>query len=189
MLNVKEAGDPFDHPASSSFAAFGRSTVTAIAVKASSDSTLKTAIGPRKSAVGPNPSAKPCVSGIAAAGSRTRDDNSRAHTPCLRERDRTVNRNRSPAISSKINFKKLACFSTAEWMVLPTTFSPQIHHDLPRTSPRFAHTKSQNPLQKRPFLPRKKFTKYTAKDPDPSRSKPPAGAHTQDPPRSPSPCP
>jgi hypothetical protein len=71
--------------------------------------------------------------------------------------------------NSKINLKKLAYFSTVNLVVFPTTLSPQIHHDLPRTSPRFAHRKSQNSLQKLHFTMPEKITKYTAKDPDPSQ--------------------
>jgi len=47
----------------------------------------------------------------------------------------------------------------------------------------------KNPCKNHTPPRRKKSTKYTAKDPDPSQSKPPAAAHTQDRPRSPSPLP
>jgi hypothetical protein len=60
----------------------------------------------------------------------------------------------------------LAYFSTANLLPFPATFSPQIHHDLPRKKPRSARQNLQNPPQKRPFRaperklkrrPRKRF--------------------------------
>jgi hypothetical protein len=84
--------------------------------------------------------------------------------------------------------KKLACCSGADLLVISTTVSPQLHHVLPPNSPRSAHRKSKNPLQKRHSTMQKKITKYTAKDPDLSRWRRLAGGHTPDRPRSPSPC-
>jgi hypothetical protein len=55
----------------------------------------------------------------------------------------------------EINIQKLACFSWPDLLSFPATLSPQFHHVLPRSSPRFAHHKSQNPPQKRHFAMRK----------------------------------
>jgi hypothetical protein len=61
----------------------------------------------------------------------------------------------------------LAFFSGADLLVLAATLSPQLHHVLPANSPRSAHQKWQNPLQKRHSTTAEKITKCTAKGPDP----------------------
>jgi hypothetical protein len=104
---------------------------------------------------------------IAVFSRRTRETRSKVVNFCTVSAE--VGRPLSLATGSKNKFEKLAYFSTVNLVSFPTALSPQIHHDLPHTSPRFAHRKSQNPLQKRHFTMPEKITKYTAKDPDPSQ--------------------
>jgi len=68
-----------------------------------------------------------------------------------------------------------------------------IHHEASTLATLFTtfwHTNSPKPQQKcHSTTSKKNATKCTAKDPDPSQSKPPAASHTPDRPRSPSPHP
>src|SRR5207237_3059871 len=55
----------------------------------------------------------------------------------------------SPRGPTKNKVRKRGKYSRPNQALLPTTNSPQIHHDLPRKTPRSVHPIPQNPLQKR----------------------------------------
>jgi hypothetical protein len=61
------------------------------------------------------------------------------------------------------NVQKCGVFFAADLLPFPATLSPQLHHVLPANSPRSAHQKWQNPLQKRHSTTAEKITKCTAK--------------------------
>jgi hypothetical protein len=65
--------------------------------------------------------------------------------------------------AQKNKFQKSGKFSSVNLLSFPATFSPQLHHDLPRKKPRSAHPNSQTPPQKRPFRFQKINQKKTPK--------------------------
>jgi hypothetical protein len=75
----------------------------------------------------------------------------------------TPPRSRRLLSNTKNKVQKVGKFSAANLPSFPATFSPQLHHDLPRKKPHSAHQISQNPQQKRLF----RFQKNKSKKEDP----------------------